>query len=60
MPNTPQFDRKARLPVCSVCNEPVELEKSKTDEKGKAIHEECYIRKMQGERGKPPPKAEEL
>ncbi len=29
------------VPICYFCNEPVELEKSKADEDGKAIHEEC-------------------
>jgi len=31
------------LPTCPVCNERVELETSKTDEMGQAIHEECYL-----------------
>jgi hypothetical protein len=34
------------LPTCPVCNEGVELEFSKTDEKGVAIHEDCYWRKI--------------
>lgn len=34
------------LPTCPVCNERVELETSKTDEHGQAIHEECYVRKL--------------
>lgn len=34
------------LPTCPVCNERVELETSKTDEDGQAIHEECYLRKL--------------
>jgi hypothetical protein len=33
-------------PTCVLCNEPIELETSNTDESGKAIHEECYIRKV--------------
>jgi hypothetical protein len=33
--------------LCVVCHEPVELENSKTDENGRAIHEDCYIRVMQ-------------
>lgn len=28
---------------CAVCKEPVNLEESKTDEHGRAIHENCYI-----------------
>jgi hypothetical protein len=32
--------------VCCICAEPVALEISKTDERGKAVHEECYVRKI--------------
>jgi hypothetical protein len=32
-----------KLPTCSVCNEAVEIETSKTDEDGRAVHEECAI-----------------
>jgi hypothetical protein len=31
------------FPICSICNEPVEINTAKTDEDGKAIHEECYV-----------------
>lgn len=31
---------------CSLCNDPVDLRTAKTDEYGKAIHEECYVRRM--------------
>ena len=34
------------LPRCSLCDKPVLLETSKTDEYGKALHEECYSLKM--------------
>jgi hypothetical protein len=37
---------RPELPACSICNEPVELETTKTDEYGKAIHEECYVVKV--------------
>jgi hypothetical protein len=30
-------------PVCPICNQHVELETAKTDEKGRAVHEDCYI-----------------
>ena len=36
--------RKTEL-RCPLCNEPVALETAKTDENGKAIHEECYALK---------------
>ena len=29
---------------CCICAKPVLLETSKTDERGKAVHEECYVR----------------
>jgi hypothetical protein len=52
MSNIPRFipwiRRQVRpeLPTCSICNEPVELETTKTDEYGKAIHEDCYVLKV--------------
>jgi hypothetical protein len=29
-------------PLCSICGKPVELEISRTDDEGQAVHEECY------------------
>ncbi len=29
--------------ICPICHEPVKLETSKTDECGRAIHEECCV-----------------
>jgi hypothetical protein len=29
--------------ICSICKQPVNLEESKTDEHGRAVHENCYI-----------------
>ena len=34
------------LPACCVCNSPVLVETSKTDEYGQAVHEECYVLKL--------------
>ena len=31
------------LPQCAVCKEPVTLEESKTDARGQAVHENCYV-----------------
>ena len=31
--------------VCSICAIPLPLETSRTDEDGKGVHEECYVRK---------------
>ena len=41
MPRTSQF------PICSLCNEPVEVETAKTDENGDAVHEDCYVVEIQ-------------
>ena len=34
------------LACCVICNEPVELERCKTDEGGDAVHEHCYVSKV--------------
>jgi hypothetical protein len=34
------------LPICDVCGRTVSLEYCKTDERGDAVHEECYLRKL--------------
>jgi hypothetical protein len=34
------------VPSCALCNRPVELETCKADERGSAVHEECYVRKV--------------
>jgi hypothetical protein len=52
-----RFIRKLRLPKCSICDEPVELETAKTDEDGKPVHEDCYIRRTRLKEITPPPKA---
>ncbi len=33
-------------PRCAICTEFVNLEESKTDERGQAIHEECYVQRV--------------
>jgi hypothetical protein len=38
--------KRIPLPLCSICDKPVQLENSNTDEDGQAIHEECYILKL--------------
>ena len=30
-------------PICPLCSEHVELENANTDEKGRAVHEDCYV-----------------
>jgi hypothetical protein len=34
------------LTPCILCDNPVPLRSSKTDEEGKAVHEECYLLRM--------------
>lgn len=34
------------FPKCSICNKPVTLETAKTNELGRAVHEECYVLKV--------------
>jgi anti-sigma regulatory factor (Ser/Thr protein kinase) len=41
IPRDPQ-----RFPSCCICNSPVLLETSKTDEEGQAVHEECYVQNL--------------
>jgi hypothetical protein len=31
---------------CAVCGNPVDLENCKTDERGKAVHQKCYVAKV--------------
>jgi hypothetical protein len=49
----------AKLPMCSLCLQPVVLETAKTDEDGQAVHEDCYSAKIlqhsQGEFSRVPP-----
>jgi len=32
--------------ACPICKQAVSLERCKTDENGRAIHEDCYVRKI--------------
>jgi len=38
---------------CAICGKPILLEQSKVNEDGKAVHEECYVAKMRGQKPKP-------
>jgi hypothetical protein len=45
------------VPLCSICKKPIELETSKTDSHGEAVHEECYFQKLKNAlEAKVPPK----
>jgi hypothetical protein len=32
-----------RFPICALCNESIELKTAKTNDSGKAVHEECHV-----------------
>lgn len=36
------MSHESRLLQCAICKQSVTLEESKTDERGQAIHENCY------------------
>jgi hypothetical protein len=38
---------------CSICNKPVDLLTAKTDDKGKAVHAECYVMVMMAKQPAP-------
>jgi hypothetical protein len=40
-----RFKGTSPLP-CRICGKPVTVETCKTDEGGKAVHEECYVLKL--------------
>jgi hypothetical protein len=35
-----------KVPLCAVCRKPVDLKTAKTDDSGKAVHEECYVARL--------------
>src|SRR5580704_18668098 len=50
---SPVSNQESVLPLCPVCNKPVPLETAKTDGDGCAVHEECYLLAVRGEKGQP-------
>lgn len=38
------------LPRCAICNQSVDLNESKTDERGRAVHENCYVSVLIGKK----------
>lgn len=44
------------FPVCSICKQPVRLETAKTDEKGQAVHEDCYLQRLMASLQYSPPR----
>lgn len=49
-----QKGRHAGLPNCSICNGPLDLKIAKTDEDGKGVHEDCYVRTIRRREITPP------
>jgi hypothetical protein len=47
---------ESALVRCALCQMPVPLESVKTDENGKAVHEECYLLRLRLEQATTPPK----
>jgi len=39
--------------ICQICKKPVILETARIDERGKAVHEECYLKTIQAGRERP-------
>lgn len=35
--------------ICQICKQPVILETARIDERGKAVHEDCYLRAIQAQ-----------
>jgi hypothetical protein len=44
-------------PLCCICHTPVQLEISKTDENGHAVHERCYLLRLRLRQAKTGPKS---
>jgi len=49
-----QFTAKFQFAMCDLCGQPVDLRTAKTDEDGKAVHDECYLLSMKGAMIPPP------
>jgi hypothetical protein len=56
MPNVLQFTPKPQLPLCSICNKPVDPKIAVTRQDGKPVHEECYVLMVRQQDAKKPPK----
>lgn len=42
----PKIKPKSQPLLCRICGKPVAVEISKTDDRGQAIHEDCYALKL--------------
>lgn len=41
-----KFKGKSSPLLCRICGKPVAVENCKTDDDGKAVHEDCYVLKL--------------
>jgi len=46
---SPQHSENPTL-LCRICNQPVLIETARTDSEGKAVHEDCYVHEINGQR----------
>jgi hypothetical protein len=47
------YSKTPPFPVCPLCNEAAEINTAKTDDEGRAVHEECYVRNLAQSKGAP-------
>jgi hypothetical protein len=50
MPMRSNLSPKPHFSICSICNEPVELQTAKVDASGEPVHEECDAHKTASKR----------
>ena len=43
MPIRSNLAARRAFPICSICNEPIELRSTKLNEAAEPVHEECYV-----------------
>src|ERR1035438_8285888 len=55
MPLRSNLAFKSEFPICSICNEFIELETTKVDEVGKPVHEQCCVQQISLKKSTRPP-----
>jgi hypothetical protein len=43
--------RPVREVPCKICGKPIDLRADPADENGKAVHEDCYLKRITNQRG---------
>jgi hypothetical protein len=54
MPMRSNLAAQRAFPICSICNEPVEIGTTKLNQAGEQVHEECYVLDNRLGRAAPP------